>query len=124
MAHILVVDDDKDLSDLARLVLEHGHHTVTTVSEPEQAVEEALRTKPDLVLLDVAMPRMDGFEVYRAFKENSQLASIPISFLTSNNRQIDRMVGLHVMKADDYITKPFGKQELLDRVSALLKKNG
>ena len=124
MAHILVVDDDKDLSDLARLVLEHGRHTVTTVSEPEQAVDEALRTKPDLVLLDVAMPRMDGFEVYRAFKADSRLEAIPISFLTSNNRQIDRMVGLHVMKADDYITKPFGKQELLDRVAALLKKNG
>ena len=123
MAHILVVDDDKDLSDLARLVLELGKHTVTTVSDPEQAVEEALRSKPDLVLLDVVMPRMDGFDVYRAFKANAQLEALPIAFLTSNNRQVDRMVGLHVMKADDYITKPFGKQELLDRVGALLKKH-
>ena len=124
MAHVLVVDDEKDIADLVRLVLELGKHRVSVVNDPERAADEAARLKPDLVLLDVVMPRMDGFDVYREIKSRPELEKIPIAFLTSNNRSVDLMVGLHVMKAEDYITKPFGKQELLDRVNALLEKHG
>ena len=124
MAHIMVVDDEKDIADLVRLVLELESHKVTVVNEPERALETALVAKPDLVLLDVVMPRMDGFEVYRELRSKPELAKIAIAFLTSNNRPVDIMMGLHVVKAEDYITKPFGKQELLDRVKVLLKKHG
>jgi two-component system response regulator VicR len=124
MAHVLVVDDEKDIAELVRLVLELGQHRVTVVHDPEKAVAEAMQAKPDLILLDVVMPRMDGFEVYRELKAQAELEKIPIAFLTSNNRSVALLVGLHVMKAEDYITKPFGKQELLDRVTALLKKHG
>lgn len=124
MAHVMVIDDEKDIADLVRLVLELEHHRVTVVNDPERAVSEALRAKPDLILLDVMMPRMDGFDVYRELKAQPAFEKTPIAFLTSNNRSVDLMVGLHVMKAEDYITKPFGKQELLDRVNALLQKHG
>jgi two-component system response regulator VicR len=118
----MVVDDERDIADLVKLVLELGHHKVTLVTEPESAVATALQLIPDLILLDVVMPNVDGFDIFREIREQPALAKIPIAFLTSNNKSVDLMVGLHVMKAEDYITKPFGKQELLDRVNAMLKK--
>jgi two-component system, OmpR family, response regulator VicR len=124
MAKILCVDDERDIADLVKLVLELGQHQVTVVTEPESAVSTALELLPELILLDVVMPHVDGFDIFRELREQPALAKIPIAFLTSNNKSVDLMVGLHVMKAEDYITKPFGKQELLDRVNALLKKHG
>jgi two-component system response regulator VicR len=124
MAKILCVDDERDIAELVKLVLELGQHTVTVVTEPENAVSTALELNPDLILLDVVMPHVDGFDIFRELREQPSLAKIPIAFLTSNNKSVDLMVGLHVMKAEDYITKPFGKQELLDRVNSLLKKHG
>ena len=122
MAKVLVIDDEKDIADLVMLVLELGSHKVTVCTEPDQAVPTALQVQPELILLDVVMPNVDGFEVFRELREEPALAKVPIAFLTSNNKSVDLMVGLHVMKAEDYITKPFGKQELLDRVNALLLK--
>ncbi len=122
MAKIMAVDDDHDIGELIKLVLELGNHNVTVVSEPENAVATALSLMPDLILLDVVMPNVDGFDIFREIREQPTLAKIPIAFLTSNNKSVDLMVGLHVMKAQDYITKPFGKQDLLDRVNRLLAK--
>ena len=124
MAKILCIDDEKDIAELVKLVLELGKHMVTVCTEPELAVPTALEVVPDLILLDVVMPNVDGFDIFREIREQPALAKIPIAFLTSNNKSVDLMVGLHVMKAEDYITKPFGKQELLDRVNALLGKRG
>lgn len=124
MAKILCIDDEKDIAELVKLVLELGKHAVTVCTEPELAVPTALEVQPDLILLDVVMPNVDGFDIFREIREQPGLAKIPIAFLTSNNKSVDLMVGLHVMKAEDYITKPFGKQELLDRVNALLAKRG
>jgi two-component system response regulator VicR len=124
MAKILCIDDEKDIAELVKLVLELGKHQVTVCIEPELAVPTALEVEPDLILLDVVMPNVDGFDIFREIREQPALAKIPIAFLTSNNKSVDLMVGLHVMKAEDYITKPFGKQELLDRVNALLAKRG
>jgi two-component system response regulator VicR len=120
----MCVDDERDIADLVKLVLELGQHKVTLVTEPENAVATALELMPDLILLDVVMPNVDGFDIFREIREQPSLAKIPIAFLTSNNKSVDLMVGLHVMKAEDYITKPFGKQELLDRVNAMLSKRG
>jgi two-component system, OmpR family, response regulator VicR len=124
MAKVLVIDDERDIAELVKLVLELGQHSVKVVTEPELAVPTALDLEPDLILLDVVMPNVDGFDIFREIREQPALAKVPIAFLTSNNKSVDLMVGLHVMKAEDYITKPFGKQELLDRVNALLKKHG
>lgn len=123
MAKVLVVDDEKDIADLVKLVLQLGNHEVTVITEPDAAVEKAVEIVPDLILLDVIMPNVDGYDLFRELKEQPSLAQVPIAFLTSNNKSVDLMVGLHVMKAEDYITKPFGKQELLDRVNALLARH-
>jgi len=123
MAKVMVIDDEKDIAELVKLVLEIGKHEVVVVTEPETAVATALKADPDLILLDVVMPNVDGFDIFREIREQPALAKVPIAFLTSNNKSVDLMVGLHVMKAEDYITKPFGKQELLDRVNALLLKH-
>jgi two-component system, OmpR family, response regulator VicR len=123
MARVLVIDDEKDIAEIVQLVLQLGGHQVRQCNEPNSAVEIALEYRPDLILLDVVMPGVDGYDVFHELKACEELKAIPVAFLTSNNKSVDLMVGLHVMKAEDYITKPFGKQELLDRVNSLLKKH-
>lgn len=122
MAKILVIDDEKDIADLIKLVLELNQHEVTVVTESDSAVSTALSLKPELILLDLVMPKMDGYDVLRELRCHDSLAQIPVAFLTSKSKSVDFMVGLHMMKVDDYITKPFGKKDLLDRVTALLDK--
>ena len=122
MAKILVIDDERDIADLIKLVLELDQHQVRLVTEPEEALPAALEFRPELVLLDVVMPRLDGYDVLRQLRAETALAGLPVAFLTSKNKSVDFMVGLHLMKVDDYITKPFGKKDLLDRVRALLAK--
>ena len=123
MAKILVIDDEKDIADLIKLVLELDSHDVTVVTESDQSVSTALEVKPDLILLDLVMPKMDGYDVLREFRNHDILAGVPVAFLTSKSKSVDFMVGLHMMKVDDFITKPFGKKDLLDRVMKLLDKS-
>jgi len=122
MANILVIDDEKDIADLIKLVLEIDNHQVTVVTDPELALSTALKSIPDLILLDLVMPNVDGYEIFKEIRSQSTLDKIPIAFLTSKNKSVDFMVGLHMMKVDEYITKPFGKKDLLERVNALLEK--
>ena len=79
MAKILCVDDERDIADLVKLVLELGQHQVTVVTEPESAVATALEISPDLILLDVVMPHVDGFDIFREIREQPKLAKIPIA---------------------------------------------
>ena len=123
MAKILVIDDEKDIADLVKLVLEIDNHQVTVVTDPELALSTALELNPELILLDLVMPNVDGYDIFKEIKANKSLEKIPIAFLTSKNKSVDFMVGLHMMKVDDYITKPFGKKDLLERVTILLSKN-
>jgi len=123
MAKILVIDDEKDIADLIKLVLEIDNHQVTVVTDPEQALSTALDIVPDLILLDLVMPNVDGYDIFKEIKAQNTLKKTPIAFLTSKNKSVDFMVGLHMMKVDDYITKPFGKKDLLERVNALLEKS-
>jgi len=123
MAKILVIDDEKDIADLIKLVLELDNHDVTVVTESDQSVSTALEVKPDLILLDLVMPKMDGYDVLRELRSHDILTKIPVAFLTNKSKSVDFMVGLHMMKVDDYITKPFGKKDLLDRVRKLLEKS-
>jgi two-component system response regulator VicR len=113
---VLVVDDELDTLELIKLVLESGGFETILASTGMEALEKA-EESPDLVLLDIMMPDMDGWEVFRKIKEiNSKL---PIAILTAKAQNIDRLLGLHVLKAEDYITKPFGKNELIDKVKKL-----
>ena len=120
MARILVVDDEEDMVDVIRLVLESEGHVVRSELDPQRAVQAAIEFVPELVLTDLVMPEMDGHQVFRALREVPGLDKVPFAFLTSRDRPIDLMVGLHVLGAADYITKPFDRLDLLRRVRKLL----
>lgn len=119
---ILVVEDDADIADLVKLVLETGDYEVRTVLNPELAFATAKEFRPDAMLIDLLMPKMDGWTVFKMMRNDAELEHVPIAILTAKSQEFDTMVGLHVMKADDYITKPFGKQELLNKTNELLAK--
>lgn len=114
---VLIVDDEPDTLELVKLVLESaGFETILAASGMEALAQ--IDKKPDLVLLDIMMPDMDGWDVFRKIRERD--SKIPIAILTAKAQNIDRLLGLHVLKADDYITKPFGKNELINKVKKLI----
>jgi two-component system response regulator VicR len=121
---ILVVEDEPDIADLVKLVLETGDFEVRTVLDPEQAYDQAKAYKPDAILVDLLMPKLDGWAVFKQIRNDPEFSHIPVAILTAKSQEFDAMVGLHVMKADAYITKPFGKQELLDKTRELFKDPG
>lgn len=115
---IMVVDDEPDTVDLVKLVLETEGYDVVEALSGRECLEKIKKEAPDAVLLDIMMPEMDGWEVFRRIKELRP--ELPVAMLTVRDRDIDMMLGLHVLKADDYITKPFGRRDLLNRVKKLL----
>jgi DNA-binding response OmpR family regulator len=118
MARILVVDDEPTLLATVRFNLEREGYEVLTASNGGDALQLAERERPDLVLLDLMLPGMHGFEICRALRKRT---SIPIVILTARTDEVDRVVGLE-LGADDYITKPFSMVELIARVRACLRR--
>ena len=116
----MVVDDEPDTVDLIKLVLETEGYEVIPAYSGKECLEKLRIEQPVLVLLDIMMPVMDGWEVYHKIKETYH--DLPVAILTIRDRDIDKMLGLHVLKADDYITKPFGRKELVDRVKKIIDK--
>lgn len=116
---IMVVDDEPDTVDLVKLVLETEGFEVITAYSGEECLKKLEDTLPDAILLDVMMPEMDGWEVFKKVREDYK--NLPVAMLTVRNQDIDKMLGLHVLKADDYITKPFGRKDLVERVKKLVK---
>lgn len=114
---VLIVDDEPDTLELIKLVLESGGFKTVLVTSGMEALAHIETSNPDLVLLDIMMPDMDGWDVFRKIKEKNP--GIPVAILTAKAQNIDKLLGLHVLKADDYITKPFGKNELIHRVKKL-----
>jgi two-component system response regulator VicR len=114
---VLVVDDEPDTLELIKLVLESAGFESILVKNGIEALAKIDEEKLDLVLLDIMMPDMDGWDVFRKIKERN--TAIPIAILTAKAQNIDKLLGLHVLKADDYITKPFGKNELIGKVRKL-----
>jgi two-component system response regulator VicR len=114
---VLVVDDEPDTLELVKLVLESGGFEAILANNGVEALAQIAAVDPDLVLLDIMMPDMDGWELFRKIKEKD--SRIPIAILTAKAQNIDKLLGLHVLKADDYITKPFGKNELISKVKKL-----
>jgi two-component system response regulator VicR len=119
---ILVIEDDMDIADLVKLVLETDDFTVETILDSNKACDAARKFRPDGILLDLSMPKPDGWEIFKILRADSSFDSVPIAILTAKSDPFDEMVGLHVMNADGYITKPFGKQELLDKTHDLFTK--
>jgi len=119
---ILVIEDEEDIANLVKLVLETEDFEVRAVLDPLVAFETVKTYKPDAILLDLAMPKLNGWDIFKMIKSDPNFAHVPIAILTAKSQAVDEMVGLHVMKADEYITKPFGKQELLDKTHGLFRK--
>ncbi len=115
---ILVVDDDPRLRDLVALACHRAGYSVVTASNGTQALTHAQRESPDLIVLDVGLPEMDGLQVCRHIRARSQ---VPILFLSARADEVDRILGLE-LGADDYVTKPFSPRELLARIRAILKR--
>jgi len=115
---ILIVDDDQNICELIRLYLEKDHFTTAIAHNGQQALELVATEKPDLILLDIMMPKLDGWQVCREIRKT---LSTPIIMLTAKGEVFDKVLGLE-LGADDYITKPFDTKELLARVKAVLRR--
>jgi len=118
--HILVVDDEPDLVELVEYNLKREHFQVTTTADGESALELARKELPDLILLDLMLPGIDGLEVCRQLKSEGRTSHIPIIMLTAKADEADAVIGL-AQGADDYVRKPFGIRELVARVSARIR---
>jgi DNA-binding response OmpR family regulator len=120
MSTILVVDDEPRIVQLARDYLAHAGFDVITASDGPSALASARTRGPDLIVLDLGLPRMDGLDVARAIRRDS---AVPIIMLTARREETDKLVGLE-LGADDYLTKPFSPKELVARVRAVLRRVG
>src|SRR3954451_23108975 len=118
--HVLIVDDDPPIMTLVVEFLTRSGYTVDEAGDGLMGLRAFYRTSPDLVILDVAMPELDGWQVLQRIRE---VSDIPVLMLTAKTAETDKVRGLR-SGADDYLTKPFGRQELLARVDALLRRAG
>jgi len=119
--HILIVDDEEDVLELIRYNLEKEGYRISMASTGEKAIEKARTKKPDLILLDLMLPGIDGLEVCRILKTDDLTSGIPIVMLTAKGEEIDIVTGLEI-GADDYITKPFSPRVVIARIRALLRR--
>jgi DNA-binding response OmpR family regulator len=117
---ILVVDDDEDIRMLLRELLERASYTVDDAADGRTALRHLYSTPPALVILDVTMPDMDGYQTLERIRD---LSDVPVLMLTARTQELEKVRGL-TAGADDYVAKPFGRQELLARVQALLRRSG
>jgi len=122
MQRILCIEDDPEMIDLIRLILERRGFAVDGADGGKAGLRAMEIQPPDLVLLDLMMPDMDGWDVYQKMKADAATRSIPIIVVTASAQAIDREFGLQIAKVDDYIVKPFSPQDLLASVDRVLAK--
>ena len=116
---VMVVDDEADTIDLVKLILESELIEVVGAKSGLECLESIDSERPDAILLDIMMPDMNGWETFHKIKEKEP--SLPVAMLTVKSQEFDKMLGLHVLKADEYITKPFSRKELIKRTKELLE---
>jgi DNA-binding response OmpR family regulator len=119
---VVCIEDEPEMIELVQLILGKQGFNVIGANGGIEGLETVRREKPDLILLDLMMPDMDGWEVYQQIKADSDLRRIPVIVITAKAQSIDKVLGLHIAKVDDYITKPFGPQELMESVDKILSK--
>ena len=117
---VLCIEDEPEMIDLIRLILERKGFEVLGAVGGQEGLDMVRVEKPDLVLLDLMMPDIDGWEVYRQMKADKELKHIPVVVVTAKAQSIDKVLGLHIAKVDDYVTKPFGPGDLLESVDRVL----
>ncbi len=121
MRRILIIEDDKDIVELVRYNLEKEDFQVTAVADGVSGLAQVKKTPPDLLLLDLMLPKLSGLEICKDIRRDASLNRLPILMLTARGDEADRVVGLE-LGADDYVTKPFSPRELVARVKALLRR--
>jgi DNA-binding response OmpR family regulator len=122
--HILCIEDEPEMIDLIRLILGRRGYDVIGAAGGKEGLEKVRQEPPDLILLDLMMPDMDGWEVYQQIKADDKTKEIPVIVVTAKAQSIDKVLGLHIAKVDDYIAKPFSPQDLLNSVDKVFSEKG
>lgn len=117
---IVYIEDDLEMIDLVKLILNRRGFEVKGAHGGREGLDLVQRERPNLILLDLMMPDVDGWEVYQQLKATEGTREIPVIVITARAQPIDRVLGLHIAKVDDYLAKPFHPQELLDSVDRVL----
>ena len=121
--HILCIEDEPDMIELLHIILRRKGFKVSAASTGIEGLRMVRETAPDLVLLDLMMIDMGGWEVYQQMKADNKTKNIPVIIVTAKAQSIDKVLGLHIAKVDDYITKPFSPADLLESVTKVLSKH-
>jgi len=119
---VVCIEDEPEMIMLIKAILNRKGYDVIGAINGREGLETIERVKPDLVLLDLMMPGMDGWEVYQKLKANETLQHIPVIVVTAKAQSIDKMLGLHIAKVDDYIAKPFSPNELVESIEKVLAR--
>jgi DNA-binding response OmpR family regulator len=117
---IVYIEDEPEMIDLVRLILSRKHYEVTGASGGREGLEIIRANAPDAVLLDLMMPDMDGWEVFHQLKASETTRTIPVIVVTAKAQSIDKVLGLHIAKVDDYISKPFSPKDLIESLEKVL----
>jgi len=120
---VIYIEDEPEMVDLVRLILLRKNFKVIGANGGREGLELVHRLHPDVILLDLMMPDMDGWEVYQKLKSVESTKSIPVIIITAKAQNIDKVLGLQIAKVDDYISKPFNPKELIDSIERILKRN-
>lgn len=119
---LVYIEDEQEMIDLVRLILNRRGFEIIGANGGREGLDTVRKTLPDMVLLDLMMPDMDGWDVYQQMKADEATQNIPVIVVTAKAQSIDKVLGLHIAKVDDYISKPFSPQELVDSVEKVLSR--
>jgi DNA-binding response OmpR family regulator len=119
---VIYIEDEQEMVDLVRLILGRKGIEVTGVREGREGILAVQNEQPDLVLLDLMMPDMDGWEVYQQLRASETTRDIPVIVVTAKAQSIDKVLGLHIAKVDDYVSKPFSPNDLIESIVRVLAK--
>jgi DNA-binding response OmpR family regulator len=120
---IVCIEDNPEMIQIIRLFLERHNFRFIGAAEGREGLEIVRKIKPQLILLDLMMPEMDGWEVNQQLKADNELSRIPVIMVTAKSQSIDKIIGLEIAKVEDYVTKPFNPQELLASINKVLGTN-
>jgi DNA-binding response OmpR family regulator len=121
VGRVVYIEDEQEMIDLVKLILSRKKFEVLGASGGREGLDLVRRELPDAVLLDLMMPDMDGWEVYQQLKAEEATCNIPVIVVTAKAQNIDKVLGLHIAKVDDYIPKPFSPNELVESLDKVLK---
>jgi len=120
---VVYIEDEQEMIDLVGLILSRRRFEVIGATAGREGLDVVRRELPDVILLDLMMPDMDGWEVYQQIKADENTKSIPVIVITAKAQNIDKVLGLHIAKVDDYIAKPFNPEELIQSLERILGEN-